>query len=153
MLSVADILEAVIEKEKWSERVYEAAINKVRDPASRTMLERIVDDERAYLKMLEELKTAGAADFCPLKVEDPKVTEAVEFRDITESSMVQDILTFSAQRERLAAYAYSAIACDVPDPAVRRLFEFLSQEKLKRKHRIEDLYNEFVCAEPYCTTI
>src|SRR3990167_8769123 len=104
MLSVADILEAVIEKEKGSARVYETAIDKVRDPASRTMLEQIVGDERAYLKMLE----------------DPKIPEPVEFRDITESAMVGDVLTFSAQRERLAAYAYSAVACDVSDPVVRR---------------------------------
>ena len=147
MLSVADILEAVIEKEKGSARVYETAIDKVRDPASRTMLEQIVGDERAYLKMLEELKTTGLVNFCPLKVEDPKIPEPVEFRDITESSMVGDVLTFSAQRERLAAYAYSAVACDVSDTVVRRLFEFLSQEKLKHRHHIEDLYNELVYTE------
>lgn len=142
MLSVADSLEAVIEKEKGSAKVYETAANKVKDPVSRAILNQIVGDGQAYLKMLEGLKTSGIGDFCPLRAEDSNISGPAGFRDITESSTARDVLLFAMKREHLAARAYDAIACDASDPEVRRLFELLSLEKLRHKRRIESMYDK-----------
>ncbi len=147
MLSVADIVKAVIEKEKGSVKIYEAAMDKVQDPGSRAMLEEILGDARIHLKMFEELRTTGVGEFCPLKVEDLKISEFIKFRNITEFSTVQDVLIFSIKRAQLAAVTYNTIARDVSDPKAKRLFEFLSLEKLKHKHRIEALYDDLIYTE------
>ncbi len=147
MLSMADIVKAVIEREKGSLKVYKAAMDKVQDPASRAMLEEIVGDERKYLKMLEELSTTGVGEFCPLKVEDLKIAEFIKFGKITKFSTIQDILIFSIKREKLAAVTYNTIACDVSDPNAKRLFEFLGLEKMKHKNHIEVLYDDLIYTE------
>lgn len=147
MLSAADIVKVIIEREKGSVKIYEAAMDKVQDPGSRAMLEEIVGDERKYLKMLEELRTTGVGEFCPLKVEDLKISEFIKFGKITEFSTIQDVLIFSMKREQLAAVTYNTIARDVSDPKAKMLFEFLSLEKLRHKHHIEVLYDDLIYTE------
>lgn len=149
MLSTPDIIKAVIEREEVSIRVYKTAMDKVQDPVSRLILKQIVGNGQAYLKMLEKLKTNGVGDFCPLRVKDSRISESVEFRGITEFSTAKDVLLFAMEREQLAARTYDAIACDASDPAARRLFEFLSLEKLKHKRRIETLCDDLVHMEEW----
>ncbi len=147
MLSTASIIKAVIEREKESIKVYQAAKDKVQDPASRAMLEEIVSDGWMHLKRLEELGLSGVGETCRLQVEDLKISGLIKSRNLTESSTFQDVLIFSMKREQLAAHTYSTIARDAPDPTVRRLFELLSLEKLNHKHRIEALYDDLVYGE------
>lgn len=119
----------------------------MQDPASRAMLEEIVNDGRMHLERLEELGMSGVGELCLLRVEDLKISEFVRSKDITEFSSFQDILVFAMKREQLAAHTYSTIARDAPDPEVRRLFELLSLEKLNHKHRLEALYDDLVYRE------
>jgi rubrerythrin len=127
------ILEEAIRREEEAYRFYEAALEPVRAPEARGLLQKLCAEELRHRLKLQELQDRGALD------------SAVEAHDLQESELLtdsgpapvpelaalgpEDVWRLALDKERLAVRHYGLLARRTPLPEPRRVFAYLAAEE------------------------
>ena len=91
----------------------------------------------------EQIVAAGQGH----KIEDMKLADYLVSQPLDEDATLQEVLIVAMQREKNAYDFYNLMAGMAASEAIRETFEFLAQEELGHKNKVEVLYDEIIYKE------
>lgn len=145
------ILAKAIQFEEDAHNFYVGAMGMVERPHIRKVLRELADQEVLHKERLEGLLAGdvGAALSVPKagKVQDLKLAEYLVAPTLGKDATFQDVLIVAMKREESSHSFYQTMAGFAQDEMTRKLFEFLAQEELVHKNKVETLYDEVVYKE------
>lgn len=146
--AVEEVIKAAIKGEEDSHAVYTSAALLVTSPGPKQILEELAKDELGHKAKLEALLRKGItweiSEGQFKKVTDLQLGDHLVAQPLTEDSDLQAILTVSIKREKESHDLYAAMSQVAGDETVRNLFEFLANEELTHKRKVESMYEEIV---------
>jgi len=146
--AIESIIKMAISGEEEAYAMYTNAAQLVKGAQSKAMLDELATDELGHKAKLEGLLrkrlswNIAGGQF--QRVEDLKIGDHLESKPLKEGADLQDILIVAIQREKESHELYASLAGVAGDDTVRNLFEFLANEELTHKRKVESLYEEVV---------
>lgn len=146
-----DILRTAIQREIDAYTLYTNAAQMVDTPHTQEILKDLAAQEVGHRNRLEALLKGNVfralSKVRQQKVVDLKITDYLVEVPLAPDSGFQDILIVAGKRESASHALYSALAQVSDDEEATKLFEFLANEEMTHKHRVESLYDEIVYKE------
>ena len=148
---VEDILQKAIRTEEDSYKIYQKALRVVQSESIKELLEELAADEREHRKKLKEMldpekRTEIIEKSQQEKVIDLKLGDYLTPREVHPNATLQDILTVAIHREKDTHKFYKAMA-GITEGEIKTLFEFLANEEIKHKQKIEAIYDDVIYQE------
>ncbi|HHX45601.1 MAG TPA: ferritin family protein [Chloroflexi bacterium] len=148
---IHDILRTAIQREIDAYTLYTSAACMVEIPHAKEILKDLAAQEVGHRHKLEALLKGEVfqviSDGQQKKVADLKITDYLVEEPLASDSDLQNILIVAGKRENASHNLYAALAKVSEDEDTTRLFEFLANEELTHKHRVESLYDEIIYKE------
>jgi len=148
---IHDILRTAIQREIDSHTLYSNAAKMIDARHAQDMLKDLAAQEQGHRERLEALLRGNVfralSRVQQRKVTDLKITDILVEEPLAPDSDFQDILIVAGKRERASHELYDTLARVSEDADTKKLFEFLANEELTHKHRVEALYDEIVYQE------
>ena len=146
--NVEAVIKQAIAGEQDAYALYSGAKKMVKSTASKSLLEDLAKEELGHKAKLEGLLRQGiswqVAEGQFKRVEDLKLGDHLVSQPLNEGADIQAVLTVGIQREKESHELYTTMAGVVCDDTVRHLFEFLANEELGHKRKLEGLYEEVI---------
>lgn len=146
--TIENVIKMAIAGEEDAYSMYMNAAQLVKGSQTQAMLKELAQDELGHKAKLEGLLRQGIswniASGRFEQVADLKVGDHLQAKPLKEDADLQDILIVAIQREKESHDLYASLAGVTSDQTVRNLFEFLANEELTHKRKIESLYEEIV---------
>ena len=152
MTDLTNTIEAVIKQaikgEEDAYALYTSAAKIVKTTQAQTMLAEMAKEELGHKAKLEGLLRQGlkwniaAGEF--KRVTDLQMGDHLKAKPLEEGADLQAVLIFGIQREKESHELYATMAGVTGDTTVRNLFEFLANEELTHKRKLESLYEEVI---------
>jgi rubrerythrin len=141
-MSMEEVLNQAIHREKIAHSFYTNLINIVEDKVSKDTLLYMANEELKHKEFLEKYKSGelGGRSLNLKMVVDGKVLEALGPPEITERLEHKDIFLVAAEREKGSHEFYAKLAALQPEGELKRLLLKLAQEELAHKEKAEYLY-------------
>ena len=144
---VEDIIQQAIAREEDSYALHTKAKGMVRPSHVKGLLEDLAQAELGHKAKLEgllkgDVKTVIAPERSE-KVVDLKISDYLKPISLNEIEGIQDVLLLAMQNEKEARDFYTEMAQSTTG-TTRDLFEFLANEELKHKNKVETIYEEIV---------
>jgi rubrerythrin len=145
------ILRTAIQREIDAYTLYTNAARLVETPHAQEILKDLAAQEVGHRNKLEALLKGNVFRVVSKgqqqKVVDLKITDYLVEVPLSPDSDLQDILIVAGKRESASHNLYASLAKVSADDDTTRLFEYLANEELIHKHRVESLYDEIVYKE------
>ena len=135
--AIEQILQQAIRFEENAYEFYTAAIEMVERPHIREVLVELANQEVTHKERLQAL----------LDGDMERIISVRKRGQLDASASLQDVLIVAMQREKSSHEFYTTMASIADDDAAKSLFDFLAQEELVHKNKIETLYDEVVYQE------
>lgn len=149
--AIEQILQQAIRFEENAYEFYTSAVEMVKRPHIREVLSDMANEEVKHKERLQALLDGDVARIVSVskrgQIEDLKLAEYLVPRQLDAGAGLQDVLIVAMHREKSSNEFYSTMASISDDDAAKSLFEFLAQEELVHKNKIETLYDEVVYQE------
>jgi rubrerythrin len=145
--TIGQILEQAIQFEEQAHNFYMGAIDMVKQPHVIDTLKDLAGQELKHKEKLQALMEGNIESLLAVpqqKVQDLKLAEYLVAPTLGEDATFQDVLVVAMHREKSSNEFYGTMASIADDESAKTLFEFLAQEDLVHKNRIETLYDEIV---------
>jgi len=150
-MTVEGIIQRAIRIEEDAYNLYTGASEMVKLPHVQDMLNELAGEEVKHKEKLEELLEGNTEKIVAAgqghKIEDLKLADYLVPQPLDEDSTFQEVLIIAMQREKNAYGFYNLMAGMAASEAVRETFEFLAQEELGHKNKVEVLYDDIVYQE------
>ena len=115
---------------------------------TKTILDELAAQEKGHRTKLEALLNGRVfrvlSNRQERKITDLKITDYLVEEPLDKDSDFQDILIVAGKREKASHDLYAALAQVAEDDETTNLFEFLAEEELAHKQRVETLYEDLV---------
>ena len=146
--SIEQILQRAIQFEEQAYDFYVDAIPMVKQPHIQQVLKDMADEEVKHRDRLQALLEGDTETLITVEkrgaIQDLKLAEYLVAPTLGTDASFQDILVVAMHREKSSFEFYSAMASIAEAATAKDLFEFLAQEELMHKNRIETVYDEIV---------
>ena len=140
------ILNQAIHFEEDSCQFYTKAMPMVKRPHIKDVLQELANQEVKHKQRLQSLLEGNTEAIIALpsqaKIEDLKLAEYLVAKPLDEQASFQDVLIVAMQREKSSHDFYATMAGIAEGAEAKQLFEFLAQEELTHKNKVESLYDE-----------
>jgi rubrerythrin len=148
---IEQILQRAIRVEEDSYKIYQKALRIVQSESIRELLEELAGDEREHRRKLKEMldpeqRAAMIEKSEQQKVIDLKIGDYLVPREVHPNATMQDILTVAIHREKDTHRFYKAMSA-ISEDEVKKLFEFLADEEIKHKNKLESIYDDVIFRE------
>ena len=145
---IEEIIKQAIKGEEDSHALYMSAMRNVKSTQAKAMLEEMGKDELGHKAKLEKLLRQGlrweVAQGEFKKVTDLKVGDHLVVKPLEEGADIQAVLTYAIHREKESHDLYAMMAGVACDTTTHNLFEFLANEELTHKRKLESLFEDTV---------
>jgi rubrerythrin len=146
--AIEQILRQAIRFEEDAYNFYTGAVEMVERPHIRQALVDMAAEEVKHKKQLQDLLAGDTTKIVSLRkqgqIQDLKLAEYLVPRPLEAGASLQDVLIVAMHREKSSNEFYSTMAEVADDGSAKSLFEFLAQEELVHKNKVETLYDEVV---------
>ena len=146
--AIEQILQQAIRFEENAYEFYTGAVEMGERPHIRGVLLDMANEEVKHKERLQALLDGNVARIVAVakrgQIEDLKLAEYLVPQQRDADAGLQDVLIVAMHREKSSNEFYSTMASISDDAAAKSLFEFLAQEELVHKNKIETLYDEVV---------
>jgi rubrerythrin len=146
--TIEQILEQAISFEEDAYRFYAGALEMVERPHIRQALQDMAAEETKHKEQLQALLAGDTTRILSAakrgEVEDLKLAEYLVPRPLDPKASLQDVLIVAMHREKSSHEFYSTMAEIAQEGDSRTLFDYLAQEELVHKNKVESLYDEVV---------
>jgi rubrerythrin len=146
--AIEAVIKQAIKGEEDAYALYTSAAKVVKATEAKTMLSDMAKDELGHKSRLEGLLRQGIswniADGAFKRVTDLKVGDHLAAKPLEDGADLQAVLMFGIQREKESHELYTTMGGLTGDATVRNLFEFLANEELTHKRKLETLYEEVI---------
>lgn len=142
------VIQTAIQREIDANTMYGNAAKLASTPNGRDLLLEMAAQEQGHRNRLEAMLKGDTFKVLSKKqqkqVVDLKITDYLVEEPLSADSDLQTILIVAGKREKGSFELYSAMARVAGDPETVKLFEFLANEELTHKRRVEVMYDELV---------
>ena len=149
-MTVEGIIRRAIQVEEDAHNFYIGASKMVKLPHVQDMLNELAGEEVKHKEKLEELLAGGAEQIVAAKqsqkIQDLKLADYLVVQPLDEDATLQEVLIVAMQREKNAYDFYNHMA-GLAGEVAKGVFEFLAQEELGHKNKVEVLYDEIIYKE------
>jgi len=149
--AIEQILRQAIRFEKDAHDFYTGAAEMVERPHIRQVLMDMAGEEVKHKERLQTLLDGDTAQIISVRkrgqIQDLKLAEYLVPRELDAEASLQDVLIVAMHREKSSHEFYTTMAGIAEDGDAKSLFEFLAQEELVHKNKVETLYDEVVYQE------
>ena len=146
--AIEQILEQAIRFEENAYEFYTGAVEMVERPHIREALVDMANEEVKHKERLQALLDGDTERIMAVRkqgqIEDLKLAEYLVPRQLDAGASLQDVLIVAMHREKSSNEFYTTMASIAEDDAAKSLFDFLAQEELVHKNKVETLYDEVV---------
>ncbi|MBC7251360.1 MAG: ferritin family protein [Anaerolineae bacterium] len=150
-MSLEEIVRQAIKAEEEARSFYEAASKMVAAAHVQATLQELAGEEVKHKTKLEGLLRGDVEKLVPRQksrqIQDLQLAEYLVAQPLDKDATFQDVLLVAMQREKASHDFYALMAGVVATEAAKNLFEFLAQEELGHKNKIEVLYDEVIYKE------
>jgi len=140
------ILDQAIRFEEDAYQFYTKAKAMVKRSHIKGTLQDLAKQEVKHKQRLQALREGNTETIIAMprqgKIEDLKLAEYLVPRPLDENASFQDVLIVAMQREKSSHDFYSTMAGIAEGAEAKSLFQFLAEEELVHKNKIESLYDE-----------
>ena len=145
------IIQTAIQREIDAYNLYSSAAKMASSPHARDLLLDLAAQETGHRNRLEAMLRGDTFKVLSRKqqkqIVDLKITDYLVEEPLSPDSDFQTILIVAGKREKSSFELYNALARVAGDPDTAKLFEFLANEELTHKRRVETMYDELVYQE------
>jgi rubrerythrin len=148
-MTAEGIIRRAIRFEEDAYTFYTGASKMVKLPHVQDMLNELAGEEVKHKERLEELLEGDTEQIIAAKqgkIEDLKLADYLVASPLDEDATLQDVLIVAMQREKNSHDFYNLMA-GLASEVAKELFQFLAQEELGHKNKVETLYDEIVYQE------
>lgn len=145
--SVNEILKQAAKREQESFEFYRDALEIVKDPGARQLIDELANEELGHKSRLENFKSEDLKDYELKKIRDLRISDFLVEKDIMEETGFQGVLIKAMKREQKAYEFFTRMIDTIDDRDVKRLFEILANEELGHKNKLEKYYDDVVYSE------
>ena len=142
------VIRTAIQREIDANTLYSNAAKLATTPHGRDLLLDMAAQELGHRNRLEAMLKGDVFKVLSRKqqkqVVDLKITDYLVEEPLSADSDLQTILIVAGKREKGSFELYSAMARVAGDPDIVKLFEFLANEEMTHKRRVEAMYDELV---------
>ncbi len=146
--AVQSILRTAMQRESDAYNLYTTAAKMVETAYVKEMLSDLAAQETGHRAKLEGLLKGRIFRVLSKpqekKVVDLKITDYLVEEPLAPDSDFQTVLIVAGKREKASHDLYTSLAQITDDGETNKLFQFLANEELTHKNRIEKLYEELV---------
>jgi rubrerythrin len=150
-MTVEGIIQRAIRFEEDAYDFYTGASEMVKLPHVKDMLNELAGDEVKHKEKLEGLLAGDTEQIVAAqqgqKIQDLKLADYLVAQPLSENATIQDVLMTAMQREKNSHEFYNLMASIAAIETVKDLFQFLAQEELGHKNKVEVLYDDIVYKE------
>ncbi|MCR4407647.1 MAG: ferritin family protein [Anaerolineae bacterium] len=150
-ITIEEIVRQAIKAEEEARSFYEAASKMVSASHVQDTLKELAGEEVKHKQKLEALLQGDVERMIsrpkPHQIQDLKLAEYLKPQTLDENASFQDVLIVAMQREKASYDFYTLMASIAASEEPKKLFEFLAQEELGHKNKVETLYDEIVYKE------
>ena len=148
--SIEQILRKAIQFEETAFEFYTGAVDMVQQPHIKSVLKDLAGEEVKHKERLQHLLEGDVQAIVAVQkrdqIQDLKLAEYLVPQPLGPDASFQDVLIVAMHREKSSNEFYSTMA-SISEGDTRDLFEFLAQEELGHKNKVEKLYDEVVYQE------
>jgi rubrerythrin len=149
-MTAEGIIQRAIQIEEDAYSFYTEAGEMVELPHVKDMLSELAGEEVKHKEKLEDLLAGDTEQIIAAgqgqKIQDLKLADYLVAPPLTEDATIQDVLMIAMKREKNAHEFYNLMA-GLTSEVAKDLFQFLAQEELKHKNKVEVLYDDIVYKE------
>ena len=149
-MTAEGIIQRAIQVEENAYSFYTGVSEMVKLPHVKDMLNELAGEEVKHKEKLEDLLAGDTEQIIATgqsqKIQDLKLAEYLVAPPLDEDATIQDVLMIAMQREKNAHEFYNLMA-GLASEAAQDLFQFLAQEELGHKNKVEVLYDDIVYKE------
>lgn len=142
------VIRTAIQREIDANTLYSNVAKLATTPHGRDLLLDMAAQELGHRNRLEAMLKGDVFKVFSRKqqkqVVDLKITDYLVEEPLSADSDLQTILIVAGKREKSSFELYSALARVAGDPEIVKLFEFLANEEMTHKRRVEMMYDELV---------
>jgi len=150
-MTVEGIIRRAIRFEEDAYSFYTEASEMVKLPHIKDMLNELAGEEVKHKEKLEDLLAGDTEQIIAAKqsqkIQDLKLAEYLVAPPLDEDATLQDVLMIAMQREKNSHDFYNLMAGIASTEAAKELFQFLAQEELGHKNKVEVLYDDIIYKE------
>jgi rubrerythrin len=150
-MTVEGIIQRAIRFEEDAYTFYTGASEMVNLPHVKDMLNELAGEEVKHKEKLEDLLAGDTEQIVAAKqsqkIQDLKLAEYLVASPLDEDATIQDVLMTAMQREKNSHDFYNLMAGIASSEAAKGLFQFLAQEELGHKNKVEVLYDDIIYKE------
>ena len=148
---VEGIIQRAIRFEENAYDFYTGASEMVKLPHVRDMLNELAGEEVKHKEKLEGLLAGDTEQIVAAKqrqkIQDLKLADYLVASPLDEGATIQDVLMTAMQREKNSHDFYNLMAGIAASESAKDLFQFLAQEELGHKNKVEVLYDDIIYKE------
>jgi rubrerythrin len=146
-----EIIRWAIRFEEASYNFYTGAKAMVKLSHVKDILNELAGEEVKHKERLEKLLAGDTEQIIAAKpgqkIEDLKLADYLVASPLDEDSTFQEVLMTAMQREKNSYDFYNLMASMAASETAKDTFEFLAQEELGHKNKIEVLYDDIIYKE------
>jgi rubrerythrin len=146
--TIEEILEQAIQFEVEAHDFYMGSVDMVKQPHIKQAMKDMAAEEVKHRERLQALLAGDTTALISVQkrgqVADLKLAEYLVAPTLGPDATFQDVLVVAMQREKSSNEFYSTMSLIAGDEDAKALFEFLAQEELVHKNKVETLYDEVV---------
>ena len=142
--NLKEIIAFALEKEKEAVTFYETCSEQSTRSGMKQAFLEMADEEKKHVKMLENFTPDDVEHVKIRNIPDLKIGEYLVEMAFTPNMSYQDLLILAIKREESASKMYSQMAVEGTDNSMVKLFQFMAQEELRHKNRLEKEYDDFM---------
>jgi len=150
-MTVEGIIQRAIRFEEDAYNFYTGASEMVKLPHVRDMLNELAGEEVKHKEKLEGLLEGDTEQIVAAKqrqkIQDLKLADYLVAPPLDEGATIQDVLMTAMQREKNSHEFYNLMAGMSASESAKELFQFLAQEELGHKNKVEVLYDDIIYKE------
>jgi rubrerythrin len=150
-MTVEGIIRRAIRFEEDAHNFYIGASEMVKFPHVKDMLNELAGEEVKHKQKLEGLLAGDTEQIIAAKqgqkIEDLKLAEYLVAPPLDKDATFQDVLMIAMQREKNSHDFYNLMAGMAASEGAKGLFQFLAQEELRHKNKVEVLYDDIIYQE------
>ena len=142
-----EIIDFAIAREKEAIQFYQGLQKEVKFDAQKDLLKSFEDMEQGHVDILESIRNMKFENIKVPEVDDLKIANYVVEIEPSPDMSYQDIIIMAMKREEAANKLYTAMAEQVGNAEIKKLFEKLASEEAKHKLHFEKIYDKEVLTD------
>ena len=139
-----EIIQFALEKEEEAVLFYQQCSHMTQESSMRTAFIEMAKEEERHVHLIQKFKPEKIQTITLKEIPNLKISDYIVSMKFDPKMSYKDLLILAMKREEKSYELYSELANKGNHADIIKLFQFLAQEELKHKFRLEKEYDEVV---------